>query len=131
MGLVEGNEISGHSIAGIIVHDAGSPQVHFLVDSIQLILKSPVPHKKCDPTAGCSIPKPRPLFQVRDNSILDGLGKGVDVYEGGSGLFHRNEISGNEMDGVVVRTRANPTFTASKVRRVYVLLALRKLERCL
>jgi hypothetical protein len=61
---------------------------------------------------------------VRDNTILDGLGKGVDVYEGGSGLFHRNEISGNEMDGVVVRTRANPTFTASKVRRVYVLLAL-------
>jgi hypothetical protein len=27
MGLVEGNEISGHSIAGVIVHDAGSPQV--------------------------------------------------------------------------------------------------------
>lgn len=55
------------------------------------------------------------MRQVRDNKIFDGLGKGIDIYECGSGLFHRNEICGNQMDGIVVRTRANPTVTASKV----------------
>ncbi len=54
------------------------------------------------------------IHTYRDNRILECSGKGIDVYEGGCGTYEGNEICNNSMDGVVVRTRGNPTFKSNR-----------------